>query len=531
MGILLRYRWLVVVPLCITLTVGLYLALTIPRVYSAATTILVQAQKVPGSYVKSIVTSGIDERINTISQQILSQSNLEKIIEQFGLFQEQKDRKLFLEDKIKDLRGRINVDLTRDRKGTDAFTIMYRGTSPERVMNIANTLAGLYMDENLKLREAQAVGTSEFLEAELEKTRKKLVENEQILSGYRSKYMGGLPDELESNLRTLDRLQQQLTDRQSMLRETRNSIAVFKAQIAQTRELKSQAKETMARQVMMSSEENQALMSDTATRLARAELELEALRLRYTEKHPDVVKQQATIDRLKQLVAAESEKQSTATSGKTEASVDGTHGQALTAGADVQETLQLRQLENDALQIQREIIDITARMKVYQRRVDETPRREQELRSLERDYGNIQEIYSSLMDRKLEAELSVNMEKKQKGEQFRILDTARLPQRPISPDVRKLFVFSVAAGLGVGGGIIFLLVFFDGTVRRDEDIEEQLGLLILASVAPLKRKRDRLRNRLELMGIVAMVGYAVMLLAGFTLLNLKGLDWVLGFLK
>jgi len=116
---------------------------------------------------------------------------------------------------------------------------------------------------------------------------------------------------------------------------------------------------------------------------------------------------------------------------------------------DIQQSLQLQQLKNEAVQIQREIIDIKGSMKVYQRRVDETPRREQELRSLERDYSNIQEIYSSLMDRRLEAELSVNMEKKQKGEQFRVLDSARLPQRPISPDVNKLFIFSTAAGLGV----------------------------------------------------------------------------------
>jgi len=528
-GILLRYRWVVVIPLCITLTVGLYLALTIPRVYSATTTILVQAQKVPGSYVKSIVTTGIDDRINTISQQILSQSNLEKIIEQFGLFQEKEKHKWFLEDKIKNLRKRIHVNLTRARKGTDAFSITYKGTRPERVMNITNTLAGLYMDENLKLREAQAVGTSEFLDSELKKTRKKLVEKEHILSEYRSKYMGGLPDELESNLRTMDRLQQQLSDRQNMLRETRNGIATFKAQMAQLRENKSQAKDAAARQMILSSGDTQSLMSDTATRLARSELELEELLLRYTDKHPDVIKKRTTIARLKRLEKTEAPTDLETIPGKTENKTGG-QNHASTTGTNIQETLQLNQLENETVQIQREIIDIKTRMKLYQRRVDETPRREQELRSLERDYGNIQEIYSSLMDRRLEAELSVNMEKKQKGEQFRILDPARIPQRPISPDVKKLFVFSTAAGLGVSGGIIFLLVFLDNTIRRDEDIEENLGLPILASVAPLEKRKDRLRNRLELVGFILMAGYVLFLLAGFAFVNIKGVDQIMGYL-
>ena len=522
--ILLRYRWVVVIPLCLTLTVGLYLALTIPRVYSAATTILVQAQKVPGTYVKSIITTDIDDRINTISQQILSQSNLEKIIDEFGLFQEKETREWFLEDKVKNLRKRIHVDLTRARKGTDAFSIIYKGTHPERVMNITNTLAGLYMDENLKIREAQAVGTSEFLDSELKKTRKKLVEKEQILSEYRSKYMGGLPDELESNLRTMDRLQQQLTDRQTMLRETRNSIATFKAQMT------SQARDAMARQMIISSGDTQSIMPvlDTATRLARAELELEELLLRYTNKHPDVIQKRATIAQLKDLIKTESQPSQTVP-GKTEGTTGDQNGTPAME-ANIQQRLQLHQLENEAVQIQREITDIKDRMQVYQHRVDETPRREQELRSLERDYGNIQEIYSSLMDRRLEAELSVNMEKKQKGEQFRILDPARLPQRPISPDVKKLFAFSTAAGLGIGGGIIFLLVFFDNTVRRDEDIEEELGLHILASVAPLEKEKDRLRNRMELIGFILMAGYALFLLAGFAFVNIKGVDQIAGYL-
>jgi uncharacterized protein involved in exopolysaccharide biosynthesis len=87
--------------------------------------------------------------------------------------------------------------------------------------------------------------------------------------------------------------------------------------------------------------------------------------------------------------------------------------------------------------------------------VEETPRRELELQSLNRDYANIRDIYNSLLNRKLEAELSVNMEKRQKGEQFRILDTAKLPEKPITPDVKKYFFLSLVAGLGVAAGIIF----------------------------------------------------------------------------
>ncbi|SMC50604.1 polysaccharide chain length determinant protein, PEP-CTERM locus subfamily [Desulfocicer vacuolatum DSM 3385] len=527
--ILIRYRWLLVIPLSLALTVGFCLSLLIPRVYSSSTTILIQAQKVPGTYVKSLVTSGIEERISTISQQIMSRSNLEKIIKQFGLFQENKDEKMYLEDKIKSLRDRITVDITRDRKGADAFTILYRGTNPERVMKITNTLASFYMNENLKIREAQAVGTSEFLDAELKKTRQKLVEKEKILSAYRSKFMGGLPDELESNLRTLDRLQQQLTDRQSMLRETKNSIGSLKSQIAQIQKLKASVEQTMTQQVRAESGVNQPHPSDFTIRLAQAQRELEDLLLRYTDKHPDVLKQRATVLRLEQLLEAEGSLDSNISSASADP-IDyrmNSSTRTIAQEADIQQQIRLNQLKNEMRQIQLDINDIQRRMKVYQRRVEETPKREQELRSLERDYTNIQAIYSSLLDRKLEAELSVNMEKKQKGEQFRILDFARLPQRPISPDVRKLFVFSFATGAVIGGGIIFILVFFDGSIRRDEEIEVLAGLPILASVAPLKISGNPMKKRVQWLFFFLLVGYIFLIMAGFAFVYFAGVDKIL----
>ncbi len=527
--ILLRYRWLVVIPLCITLSVGLCLSLIIPRVYSSSTTILVQPQKVPGAYVKSLVTSGIEERISTISQQILSRSNLEKIIDQFGLFQGDEGRDMYLEDKIRVLRKRIKVTITQDRKGTDAFAISYKGTKPERVMKITNALASFYMNENLKIREAQAVGTSDFLEAELEKTRQKLVEKEQILSNYRSKFMGGLPDELESNLRTLDRLQQQLTDRQNMLRETRNNISSLKSQIAQIKELRSSVSHQAGALHITETGDNSP-PSDPVIRLARARRELEDLLLRYTDKHPDVLKQRTVIARLQKMVEAE-ERLNTETDTFPVDTPDTGINPAWTAVQEekIQQEIQLNQLKNEEHQAQRDIGDILRRMKIYQRRVEETPQREQELRSLERDYTNIQGIYSSLLDRKLEAELSVNMEKKQKGEQFRILDFATLPQRPISPDVRKFFILSFAAGAGLGGGIIFLLVFFDRSIRRDEEIEEVAGLPILASVAPLKIPGNQINKRIQWLLFFLFVSYLFLLMGAFGFVYLTGVDKILEF--
>ena len=222
---LLRGKWIIIIPLCVALTLGLFITLTSDKTYESSTLILIQPQRIPSEYIKSIVSADINQRISTISQQILSRSNLEKIIDQFGLFEDTTD--MYLEDKVLAMREKIKVKIERARHGAEAFSISFRGKDPQRVMRVANTIASYFMDENLRVREAQAVGTSEFLDTELAKTRKDLERREQKLAAYRKKYLGGLPDELESNLRTLDRMQLQLTDKVNILQETKNSISLI----------------------------------------------------------------------------------------------------------------------------------------------------------------------------------------------------------------------------------------------------------------------------------------------------------------
>ena len=187
LGLVFKHRWLLIIPFCIAMAAGMYLAIKLPKIYEASTLILIMPQRVPSNFVQSIVTNDIDSRINTISQQILSRSNLKKIIEEFDLFSDPKYSGMFIEDKFADLRERINVEVNRAdrRKEADAFSISFKGPEPEIVMAVTNRLAGSFIDENLKVREAQAVGTSDFLADELITKRKRLEEVEQKLREYR----------------------------------------------------------------------------------------------------------------------------------------------------------------------------------------------------------------------------------------------------------------------------------------------------------------------------------------------------------
>lgn len=519
--VLIRGRWFLIVPLCISLTLGLGMTLTANKTYEAGTMILVQPQRVPINYIKSVVSSSIGERISTISQQVLSRSNLEQIIEQFGLYEN--SRGMYQEEKIEALRKQIKVKIEHSRGGSEAFSISFTGSEPERVMRIANTLASYFMDENLKVREAQAIGTSEFLDSELEKTKKRLEEKEQNLAAFRATYLGGLPDELESNLRTLDRMQKQVTDKAMLLREVNNSIRQLDSQISS---MSATGGSGSGGDDFLSFDfEGSQEGEDSA--LQAAQEKYDALLLRYTEKHPDVKKLKIIIEKLKQnLEAAKEEKE--LPSAESEEDILPDMGMDPVAPLKAQRA----QLVAEANNIQAEVSAIQEKMKIYGQRVEDTPKRELELQSLTRDYGNIQGVYNSILDRKLEAELSVNMEKKQKGEQFRILDHARLPEKPISPNVKMMFLLSIAGGLGLGGGILFLkeLLTFS-VIRRDDQIDTLLGLPILASIPPLEKPNSRTKKKIEWVMFICCCSYSAVFLAFFAILNHKGLDRTMNFIK
>ncbi len=532
LDILIRRKWILIIPLCIALTIGLFLTLTATKTYEASTFILVQPQRVPTQYVRSVVTSTIGQRINTISQQILSRSNLEKVIDQFGLYENSGD--MYLEDKIESMRKRVKVKLERSRsRSADAFSIGFSGSDPQKVMRIANTLASYFMDENLKVREAQAVGTSEFLDSELEKTKKRLEERERALSEYRAKYLGGLPDELESNLRTLDRLQEQLSNKYTAMSEAKIALGLLETELSKKRELPADLlgddDELWAQSEIGMESFSQ---SEDEEKLEAAQKEYDTILLKYTPKHPDAMKLQKVIEKLEISIKEAKAEEQTVEDDAIRDSIEQNVSEDVQVDMMIlQSEFKIKQSKAEIKQIQKDIDKIEHQMKIYQQRVEETPKREQELKRLQRDYSNINEIFKSLLARQLESEISVNMEKKQKGEQFRILDHARLPERPISPNVKILFLLSLAAGLGLGGGIVFVLEFFDTSIRHDEQIEKELGLNIIATIPVMKVSRKKLKDKFELTFFICCALYASAFIAFFIVLNSKGLDRTINWIK
>ena len=512
LGLVIKYRWLLIVPFCISMGVGIYFAIILPKIYEARTLILVMPQRVPSNYVRSIVTTDIDSRISTISEQILSRSNLENIIEKHGLYSDPKYSDMFLEEKVAEVRKRIEVKLNRGRQGSDAFSISFKGSDPQTVMEVTNRLATSFIDENLKIREAQATGTSEFLADELRAKRERLVKVEQKLREYRRKYMGMLPEQLNANLRILERLQTQLSEREKTLRDERARLSIIDNQIEENRKILMENRLTGT----VSDDGNEVSLD-----LLKAQLN--TMKSNYTDRHPDVIKLKTQISDL------ESKQQAGVAEPSQESppAVPNDPGLQLVSNTLNEYKRQRLEVSTEVKIISQEIVELKQQIKEYQLRVESTPQREQELMTLKRDYENTQESYNSLLNRKLESEIAVNMEKKQKGEQFRIVDRAALPQKPVSPNMKKLFLMTVVAGLGFGTGLIFLLDFMNPSLKQPKDYQTDLGLTVLATIPKLMSPKDKILRRLNRGLTTVSLAFAAALTAGFGLLILKGVEPIL----
>lgn len=491
--IILKRHWFLIVPFCISMIIGTVLVIVLPRVYESRTVILVQPQKVPSTIVQDIVSSDLNARISTLSQQILSRSNLEKIIEDFHLYSGPKYEKMFTEKKVQDLQKMISVKVTQGGgKDADSFSISFRGTDPEKVMQVTSSLASSFIDENLKIRETQAIGTNTFLEDELETMRKRLMDTEQMLKNYRETNMGGLPEQLTSNLSILSNLNERLTSIQTEIIDARSRLSSLRNTDFEPSAAPSMTRTTETR--------------DTETlSLDQMKEQLEIFKNRYTDSHPDVIRLKKRISDFEDQMKKDGKNKAVSTETVRNRRPQLNH-------SFVQQRQNIR---NEISRLELERDDINKQIVVYKKRVEDTPKREQELQTLQRDYDNINLTYNSLLGRQLEAQIAVNMEKKQKGEQFRILDPARLPQSPVSPNMKILFLFVMAAGLGIGGGLIVLLEFLDSSFKEPEEIESFLNLPVLATLPTVMSESETRSNRKKMLLSLSGVFLACVLFAIF----------------
>ena len=461
--IALRRKWYFIVPFVLISIAAIAYAHYAPNVYRASTLILVEPQKVPSSYVKPTVTENVEAQLRTITEQIMSRSYLEKIINEFDLYPEMR-KKLPLESVIERMRRCIDVRVKKGR----VFSVSFEDQDPVIAMKVANRLASLFIEGNLKVREERAEGTLVFLEKELERVRKLLKQQEKKVSEFRAKHLGVLPEQLEANLRTLDRLQLQLQSNGEALKTAEETRRMLQQQLSQM-----QIMPMITVDEGSSGEE----IAPEGSNLSKLKAYLEQLQLRYTEKHPEV-------RRIKRLIAQMEKEEKGNEEGSKEAS---TTNEKPPWTSQIE--AQLAQLDAEIAQLKNERKRLKSEIKEYERRVEITPKIEQQLKELTRGYEVTQKEYQSLLDKKLQAELAANMERKQKGERFKVLDQAKIPERPFKPNRQKIILFGVFLGMAAGGGLVGLIEYLDHSFYKIEDLEQFTGISVIASIPKIKAKK------------------------------------------
>ncbi len=482
-----RRRWWIAVPFAVLTLGGLALALKLPNAYLSQTVILVVPQRVPETYVRSTVTLPIEGRLRSITEQILSRTRLERIILEFDLYPE--ERKVHvMEDVVERMRKAIGLVLGKEQSFTLTFTYHEATTAAK----VTDRLASLFIDENLRDRETQAEGTSEFLEGQLEEARRRLIEHEKKLEEYRKRYAGQLPSQLPSNLQGIQTTQAEI---QSIIegtnRLTDRKIAVER-QIADA-ENAPPAVMPMPQQATGTTPDPTAVGGGSAAQqLDTANRNLRGLEARgFTAQHPDVIRIKATIKDLEERVAAETAAVQTVKPAPVAVSPQAQAARNRLESWRTELVTIDRQIAANGAQEKR----LRDKIAEYQVRVEAVPTRESELTELTRDYDTLQGSYKSLLAKREDSQLAANLERRQGGEQFKVLDAARVPEKPASPNR------PVIAGAGAGIGLVLGLVLGalrelkDSSLRTEEDVLQGLDLPVLAIVPTVVTVTDRTRLR------------------------------------
>lgn len=462
MGLLVSKVWTIgMVTLAITLIAIVVIAL-VPDRYRATTTILVDPQKIPDRYVASTVTADPAERLNTLTQQVLSASRLGEIIDTLNLYPELKQRSR--DEVIEHMRGQITLQVKQGpSQGLSSFTISYESSSAKLAATVTNQLAASFIDWNLKNRAQLAEDTTKFIASQLEEAKKNLQSQEQKLSEFKMQHVGQLPDQVQANLQTQARLQIGLQTNSDAL----NRLEQEKQMLTRLPEQTTIAPAQMT--------ERQRLEAD----LREVRSQLWDLRKKYTESHPDVEAAEARQKQIQDQLKALPPDPATAKSASTAA-------------------VRIDLIEKEEQRLTRENQSIQSQIAMYQGRVDSVPLREQELSALTRDYEISKEQYRSLLEKTYSAEMATDLERRQEGEHFTILDPARPPERPFKPNRLSLMYASLAIAFFFSIALVIVQDNLSGAIKAEREIKELLPktACLLGSIPTIEIASDR-RSRMR----------------------------------
>lgn len=460
---IVRRRWLVILAPTVVAPLLCYAAsLTIPNRYTSQTGVLVEMPKVPDNYVKPVITQELSQRLATMQEQLLSRARLQPIIERFGLYKKDQGR-VPMESLVERMRKDVAVTTIRnDNRALSAFYISFTAESPKVAQEVCTEITSLFMEENLRTREQRAQSTTDFLTNQLATAKANLDEQDARLAQFKMRHIGQLPGQEQANISLLAGFNTQLDAATQALSNAQQERAYTESLIAQRQEASIEAA-------------GGAAPEKVDQQISALQTQLVALESRYTPDHPDVVKTRREIEQLNATLATTPDQPARAARA-TEARVahEPADLQQLRAQLHTTErTIQAKAAEQERLRQQ---------IRLYEARVQSSPMVEEEFKKLTRDYQTALTFYSDLLTKKSQSEMATDLERSQEGEQFRVMDSAPLPETPSAPKRSFFALGGLVFGLVLGFGSAWGLEMRRDFIRTEDDVEFYLDLKTLAAV-------------------------------------------------
>ena len=469
-----RRWWVILTPALLALAAGYLLSLALPKRFVSQTMVLVEQPRVSDNYVKPVMSDELNQRLQTMQEQVLSRTELQRLINRFGLYKELAKRSS-PEDLVVEMRRHVTVQTVRtesSRSGVPGFYVSFTSSDPVTAQQVCAEIANSFMAANLRLREQHVDDTADFLRTQLEASKRSLDDQDRKLAAFQQRYVGQLPGQEQMNMNMLTTLKTELEGVTQALGRAQQDKSFNSSMLAQQ----------VADWKKQQTSSNPKTIDDQLEKLQEALVTAES---RYTEDYPDVVKLKKQIDSLKARLARGS-----IAPQKTE-----------DAKENLVEPEQIKQLRASLFQLDQTTREKTkqqqaleAEIRRYEAKIELSPVVEEQFKALTRDYQSALGFYTDLLNKKTQSDMASALEKTQQGEQFRIVDPPNLPGQQEFPKPRLFALGGFSVGFGLGLLIAFVLELRGGFIDTEAEIQYYLGLPTLATV-PVITVHKRARNR------------------------------------
>jgi succinoglycan biosynthesis transport protein ExoP len=470
LSVLRRGKWWLILPIVVSIGVGIALVRYLPKQYKSSATVAVVAAGVSSNLVGPAAPFDNEERMRAVSQQLLSNPVLRRVAREQGLATAPDDALLGR------LRSSVTISVpdpvatTNEPRRFDTFIVSYVDENPARAQHVANGLAAVFVDENSKTRERRAEHTATFIASQLAGSHARLGDLEAQLRRAKESHIGQLPEQTQANLQTLGGLRQQQTANATALRGEQDRISMIERQLDA---MTPGGPNAIALSRPVASGGEAALTPEA--RVIALQRELSTALLSYTAKHPEVVRLQDELATARQDAAADHQRPISDRIAQIQ--IDPAYRQL--AGDREMARLRVREL-------QRADTDVRRQIEVYQARVESAPMIEQELTSVQRDYDLEKQQYADLSSKLRTAAIAENVEHNRTGEQFSVLYQAPYPAEPSKPIPMRVMLLAIVGGICVGIVLMLGREYMDRSIHDVRELRDELDLSVLGEVNRIK---------------------------------------------